>query len=125
MAAPKEAPAKAVEHTITLTKGGIKGLSQMLTSPQWVKDDPEALLLSDRACTILEDVLPDLGKIPEFKSDDEAVAWESAPGPVFKLTERQRETCKKALTFFFKGGSVPNGKTKRALLRQFGLVDAE
>jgi hypothetical protein len=118
----KTAPAKAVEHTITLTQGGVRGLSQMLTSPQWLKDDPDAMVLSLRACTLVEDILPDLGEMPEFKKDADAIAWESVTAPSFKLSEKHRETCKKALTHFIKGGSIPNGKTKRALILQFGLA---
>lgn len=121
----KNAPAKAVEHTITLPQGGVRALSQMLTSPQWLKDDPEAMVLSLRACTLVEDVLPDLGPVPEFKKDAEAKEWEESGAFKVVLNEKQRECCKKVLTHFIKGGSLPNGKIKRALILQFGLATDE
>ena len=122
-------------HTISLTNGALAGLRMILTGTGWCKDGPEAMIQTQRACELVESILPEpegRPEQPEIKTQKDAqdydkafVAWEKLEAGAVELTEKKRDTCKLAVTWAVKNGALPNGRHKLRLMRELGLLEKD
>lgn len=111
-------------HKLTLNNGAIHHLAQFLAVPGALTDPADLY----RAGMVLEEKLSDLPKpdeIPEgtdqLKAVDLVRAWQRKGEHVIELTEKQRDTCKKAVQEVIKKG-VGASPAIVCLLKQLGLA---
>lgn len=111
-------------HTLSLNNGAVHQLAQILGAPGLLTEPADLF----RAGQILEESLLDLPAPPELaKGIDELAAvkqsrdWQRAGEHCIDLTERQRETAKKALQAACGKGVLPPGPGSLRLLTQLGL----
>lgn len=112
-----------MQHTLTLNNGAIHHLAQFLAAPGALTDPADLY----RAGAILEEKLADLPKPEELPKDVDQLkavelvrAWQRKGEHVIELTEKQRDTCKKAVQEVIKKG-VGAGPAMLCLLKQLGL----
>lgn len=114
-------------HKITLPQLAVACLRDNLEIPGW------ATLISDQgiACKLLDTVIPEVPQPEEIKkartqtSAREAnTTWCNEPKE-FEITDRQRDTVRKALKFHLERGSLPPGRYTFAVLKAFGLSSEE
>lgn len=110
-------------HELKLPQLAAKALADALEGPGWAKGPADIVL----AGQVLVDVLPEIA-LPEnvatartqaacHKANAEWCGQEIA----FRLTEKQREMVKRALTHWAEKGALPAGRYTTALLTAFGL----
>ena len=111
-------------HSLTLNFGGVHHLAQILATPGLLTDVGDLY----RAGEILEEKLTDLPKPAEFREKVDQLegekiirAWQRSSEFVLELSERQRDTCKKALSEIIKKG-IGAGPAANCLIKQFGLA---
>lgn len=115
----------ANSHKIQLPQLAVKALRDVLESPGWAR------LTSDHsaAAKMLDGVVPEVTPPDEVKaarSQSEArvanAAW-SDEAKAFELSDKQRDTARKALRHHLEQGNLPPGRYTFALLSQFGLAE--
>lgn len=118
----------AKTHTLNLNNGAIHHLAQVLAIPGLLTDPADLF----RAGQILEEHLIELPKPAEFaKGTDEINAvqvvrkWQRVGAHIITLSERQRETAKKATKAACEKGNMPPGPALTCLLIELGLVEIE
>ena len=111
-------------HALTLNNGAIHHLAQFLATPGVLTESADLF----RAGQLLEEKLAELPmpeKIPDgtdhFDANKRVRAWQRSGSNIVEVTERQRETCKKAMTEIIKKG-IPAGPGVNCLLKQLGLA---
>jgi hypothetical protein len=114
----------------------------ILTGTGWCKDGPEAMIQTQRACELVESILPEPEGRPELpeieQGQDQAkvqqgyrdhekalLAWEKKEAGAVEITEKKRDTCKLAVTWAIKNGALPNGRHKYRLMSELGLLEKE
>ena len=130
---PTDSKSGPKTHSLSLTNGALAGLRMILTGTGWCKDGPEAMIQTQRACELVEEILPEpegRPEQPDIKTQKDAsdyekalVAWEKIEAGTVELTEKKRDTCKLAVTWAVKNGALPNGRHKLRLMRELGLLD--
>jgi hypothetical protein len=111
-------------HSLTLNNGAIHHLAQFLATPGALTDAADLF----RAGQLLEEQLAELPtpeEIPAGTEHFEAVklvrSWQRLGENIVEVTERQRETCKKAANEIIKKG-IGAGPGVNCLLKQLGLA---
>lgn len=115
-------------HTLTINNGAIHHLAQVLAIPGLLTEPADLY----RAGQILEEHLVELPKPAELaKGTDEINVtitvrkWQRDGQHVLTLTERQRDTAKKAVKASCEKGQMPPGPALTCLLVELGLVENE
>lgn len=113
-------------HTLTLNNGAIHHLSQVLGSPGLLTDPADLF----RAGQIIEEKLMDLPKPDEIPKGTDGLAaegmirkWQRDGANVVELSERHRDTAKKAVKAACEKGNIPPGPASMCLLFELGLVE--
>ena len=113
-------------HTLTLNNGALHNLAQLLAVAGLLTETADLY----RAGQMLEECLPlDLPKPPEpdasldqLAATKHVVNWTRAGKHVVTLSERQRDTAKKAVQAAVAKGMLPGGPSSLCLLRELGLA---
>lgn len=112
-------------HPLKLPQLAAKALADTLEGAGWAKSPADIVC----AGAVLVDVLPEINE-PEAvaKAKSQALArkadaaWCDAEiTGIRQLTEKERDTCKRCLTFWSEKGALPAGRYTTALLTHFGL----
>ena len=111
-----------------LPTGAVAILQEILSTPQWYKDDPKQANTIVRAVQAL-DALPDLTDRPKPEKDEAKEAFEvradawAAPILQFDWTDKQKEAVKKCVAFYLKQGAFSVNANIVSLLVLLGLDD--
>ncbi len=115
-------------HTLTLNNGAVHQFAQILGAPGLLTEPADLY----RAGQVLEEQLLELPALPDLpKGADEMAGtklvreWQRAGAHRIELSERQRETGKKAVQAACGKGVLPPGPGSLRLLTEFGLGDGE
>lgn len=112
--------AEAIKHDISITKGGVQILKQLLVQPNWYENQKNSVLNN---AGDVEETLGDAQYAIEDTKDPTQFEKLSNARVSFQVTEGQREAVKIALRFFIKKAALANTKHVRILISQFGLSD--
>ena len=118
---------KAPSH-YELPTGAVTILEEILSTPQWYKDDPKQAKTIVHAVGAL-DALPDTPKRPKPDKDEDKEFFEArvdvwaAPILMFNWTDKQKEAVKKCVSFYLKQGAFSVNCNIVALLTLLGLDD--
>lgn len=117
---------KTHTHTLNLNKGARAQLSQILGAPGLLTETADVY----RAGKISEDHFLDVDMGPKVDpSDKESVkasgVWQRELAEPITISERERDTAKKAVTAAIGKGIVFAGPASLCLLRELGLAPEE
>lgn len=113
-------------HTLTLNNGAVYQLAQILGAPGFLTEAADLY----RAGEVLETQLLDLPAPPEqiakgtddLTAEKQVRAWQRKGENKIELSERQRDTAKKAVQACIGKGTLPPGAGSLCLLRELGLA---
>jgi hypothetical protein len=113
-------------HTLTLSNGAFNQLAQILGVPGLLTEPADLY----RAGKIAEEHLLELPDGPSVDQKDPAsgkafIAWARSGSHEVVISEKERETAKKAVTAAVAKGMVPAGPASMCLLRELGLAPEE
>ncbi len=112
------------KHPIVLKQGAVKYLRDMLSATGWAKTTSD-IILGGR---LLVDIVPENAEPPEKRGPDqkaETIAWSATPITPFDLTQKEYDSCRKAIDFFVAQGSIPPTPAAAELLTAFGYEVGE